>query len=92
MIGELNYEETRYQIAPGDRLTFVSDGVVEATNQEGELLGFDRAAPLADKSAAAIADAAQQWGQEDDITVLTLIREIVGARANTQLPMPSLSL
>jgi phosphoserine phosphatase RsbU/P len=92
MVGELSYEETRYQIAPGDRLTFVSDGVVEATNPKGELLGFDRAASLAGNSAAAIADAAQQWGQEDDITVLTLIREIVGARANTQLSVPSLSL
>jgi serine phosphatase RsbU (regulator of sigma subunit) len=31
MIGKLSYEETLYQIAPGDKLTFVSDGVVEAT-------------------------------------------------------------
>jgi sigma-B regulation protein RsbU (phosphoserine phosphatase) len=34
MISEASYEETRYQIAHGDRLTFVSDGVVEATNPQ----------------------------------------------------------
>jgi serine phosphatase RsbU (regulator of sigma subunit) len=38
LLAEANYEETHYQIVPGDRLTFVSDGVIEATNPEGELL------------------------------------------------------
>ena len=52
----------------------MSDGVVEARNPQGELLGFDRMAALTVKPAAAIANAAQQWGQEDDITVLTVQR------------------
>jgi hypothetical protein len=36
------------------------------------LLGFERMAALTVRPAAEIADAAQRWGQEDDITVLTV--------------------
>jgi serine phosphatase RsbU (regulator of sigma subunit) len=61
-------------VAPGDKLTFLSDGVVEARNAAGELFGFDRAAAISTQTAEAIAEAAQAYGQEDDITVLTLIR------------------
>ena len=60
------------EIQATSALTFLSDGVVEARNPQGELLGFDRMAALTVQPAAAIAEAAQQWGQEDDITVLTV--------------------
>jgi len=53
-------------------VTFMSDGVVEARDSRGELLGFERMAALTSKTAAEIAEAAQRWGQEDDITVLTV--------------------
>jgi hypothetical protein len=53
-------------------LTVITDGVVEARNLAGELFGFDRTAALAAQPAEQIANAAQQFGQEDDITVLTL--------------------
>ncbi len=36
------YETTEFCLAPGSRLTFYSDGVVEAQNQRGELFGFER--------------------------------------------------
>ena len=75
MIAEASFAETRYQIDPGDRLTFVSDGVVEATNPEGELYGFDRTRAISNQTAKTIAEAARQFGQEDDITVLTVTRE-----------------
>jgi sigma-B regulation protein RsbU (phosphoserine phosphatase) len=64
------YAETEIRMA--GRITLLSDGVVEARNAKGELLGFDRMAALTAKPAAEIADAAQRWGQDDDITVLTL--------------------
>ena len=32
------YEPTRFYLAPGSRITFYSDGVVEAQNPKGELL------------------------------------------------------
>jgi serine phosphatase RsbU (regulator of sigma subunit) len=41
------FAETRYQKARGDRLTFVSDGVVEASNPNGELHGLARTRPSA---------------------------------------------
>ena len=74
--GEASYAETRYQIAPNDRLTFVSDGVVEATNPQGELYGFERTEAISNQPAKAIAEAATQFGQEDDITVLSVTRTV----------------
>jgi serine phosphatase RsbU (regulator of sigma subunit) len=57
---------------PGDRLTFVSDGVVEARSKSGELFGFERTRQISCEPAEAIAKAAQRFGQEDDITVVTI--------------------
>jgi serine phosphatase RsbU (regulator of sigma subunit) len=74
MITLASYEEARCQIAPGDRLSFVSDGVIEATSPTGELYGFDRTAAISTQPASGIAQAAQAFGQEDDITVLTVTR------------------
>jgi hypothetical protein len=73
---EAAYSETEYD-AHGRTVTFLSDGVVEAQDLSGELLGFERMAALTVKPAAEIADAAQSWGQEDDITVLTVRRALV---------------
>jgi serine phosphatase RsbU (regulator of sigma subunit) len=66
------YTEASLQLDPGDKLTFLSDGVVEARNAVGELFGFDRTRQLSSRAAQQIADAAVQFGQQDDITVLTL--------------------
>jgi len=61
-------------LAVNQKLVLLSDGVVEARSATGKLLGFDRMAALTLKSAREIADTAQAFGQEDDITVLTLAR------------------
>jgi phosphoserine phosphatase RsbU/P len=82
LVAEANYAETRYTIAVGDGLTFVSDGVLEATNAKGELFGFERTQSISTESANRIAKAAELFGQEDDITVLTLTRENIGAAAS----------
>jgi hypothetical protein len=74
ILADASYEEQRYELAPSDRLTFISDGVVEARNSHGELLGFERMDGLSGKPAADIAETAQRWGQQDDITVLTVAR------------------
>jgi phosphoserine phosphatase RsbU/P len=75
------YETREFYLAPGSRLTFYSDGVVEAQNQRGELLGFERAQELSTQPAAAIVRAAQKFGQEDDITVVTIARDAEAASA-----------
>jgi Stage II sporulation protein E (SpoIIE) len=69
---EATYSETRFELDGGDRLTLVTDGVVEARNPSGELFGFIRTRDVSGLSAGKIADAAQAFGQDDDITVLTL--------------------
>jgi sigma-B regulation protein RsbU (phosphoserine phosphatase) len=79
MLTGVSYELITTQLMPGDRLTFVSDGVVEAQNRSGELLGFDRTQELSTQSAAEIAEIANRFGQVDDITVVTI--EFVGSPA-----------
>jgi serine phosphatase RsbU (regulator of sigma subunit) len=66
------YSESQLQLAPGDSLTFLSDGVVEARNAAGELFGFERTRQISSRAAEQIAEAAVAFGQQDDITVLTV--------------------
>jgi phosphoserine phosphatase RsbU/P len=68
------YEESCFFLDRNSCLTFVSDGVVEARGASGELFGFERTLRLSNSGANAIAQAAIDFGQEDDITVLTLTR------------------
>lgn len=73
------YPEGSFKLCPGAQLTLLTDGVVEAQKPSGELFGFDRATAISTQGADAIAAAAQSFGQEDDITVVTL------AMAGTEL-------
>ena len=71
IIAGVEYAET---VVQGARFTFVSDGVVEAANAKNELFGFERTREISGKSAQEIVDAAKAWGQNDDITVVTVRR------------------
>jgi serine phosphatase RsbU (regulator of sigma subunit) len=73
-LAEMKYEEVRLYLHPGDRILLLSDGVVEARKPTGELFGFDRVHNLSNQSAFYLAEAAKAFGQEDDITVLTVRR------------------
>jgi hypothetical protein len=68
------YAEQRMELEPGDTLTLLSDGVVEARDARGALFGFERTRAISRRAAAEIAEAAQEFGQEDDITVLSITR------------------
>jgi HAMP domain-containing protein len=74
VLPDVVYEEVQLYLHPGDRLLLLSDGVVEARRPSGELFGFDRVHNLSNQSAFYIADAAKDFGQEDDITVVTVRR------------------
>ncbi len=74
IVEEGSYQETSYSLAAGDRLTFISDGVVEATNEKRELFGFERVQAISHQPTQAIAEAAKKFGQEDDISVLSVTR------------------
>ena len=71
VVAGIEYGEIAVQ---GKCFMLVSDGVVEAANAAGELFGFDRTREISGKSASEIADAAKAWGQNDDITVVTVRR------------------
>lgn len=75
------YETTEFHLASGSRLTFYSDGVVEAQRPNGELFGFERAREVSMKPAAEIVETAKRFGQEDDITVVTVTRTAAVATA-----------
>jgi len=78
IVADLEYAEKTIEVE-GGCLTFVSDGVVEAANAKGELFGFDRTREMSTRTAQQIADAAKAWGQNDDITVVTVTRGEVGS-------------
>jgi hypothetical protein len=77
----VRYETTEFWLEPNSRLVFYSDGVVEAQNSKGELFGFDRGCELSTQPAASIVEAAKQFGQQDDITVVTIQRVAAFATA-----------
>lgn len=77
-LGSFECEEfpvSRMKLNPGDHLIFASDGIVEATDRNGNLFGFDRLAALLQqpRTAAELAEAAQHFGQQDDISVVSIV-------------------
>jgi hypothetical protein len=77
------YLESRFQQEENEQLTLVTDGVIEARAPSGELFGFERTAGIAALSAGEISATAQKFGQDDDITVLTLTRLPVEAKPSS---------
>ena len=67
-----SYELVRGTLDPDEPIVLLSDGVLEARSSSGELYGFERLRQISTLPAGAIAAAAKDFGQEDDITVLTI--------------------
>ena len=78
------YKESAFQLETNSQLTLVTDGVVEARARSGELFGFERTSVASTQSAASIAQSALNFGQEDDITVVTILRR--GAESAAAVP------
>jgi phosphoserine phosphatase RsbU/P len=72
VVSGIEFETSTRKLEPGASLALISDGVVEARNASGELFGFERTAAISTESAENIARVASTFGQEDDITVLTV--------------------
>jgi serine phosphatase RsbU (regulator of sigma subunit) len=81
--------ESQFLLEPGEALTFLSDGVVEARNSSGELFGFERMLRISGSGAEAIAKAAVEFGQDDDITGLRLTRLAVGEDSALPSTLPA---
>jgi hypothetical protein len=92
MIENAEFSAMRFQLQENDRLILMSDGVVEAQDAHGHLFGFDRIQEMMKKpvTAAEVATAAQTFGQQDDISVLRIVR--VANDATKESMEPALAL
>jgi serine phosphatase RsbU (regulator of sigma subunit) len=83
------YESITIHLQAGETLTLLTDGVLEARGPRGELYGYDRLSTLmqAQPTVQQIVDAACSFGQDDDITVLS-----VALTADTESPDARLEL
>lgn len=70
----VKFEQVTLNLKHRDRLLLITDGVIEAKNARNELFGFNRARSISHLPAAFIVRAAEIFGQEDDITVLSIAR------------------
>lgn len=76
VIAGAEYSLMRFKLAVGDTLLLMSDGIVEAMDDDGQLFGFNRIHDLlrTTTNAAELATAAQIFGQKDDISVISVTR------------------
>ena len=88
VIAGVEYEQVTYHLNQGDRLVFLSDGVVEAQSSTGELFGFERTQQVSNESARYIAQTARHFGQTDDITVISIYIASRTAKQKTEQPVP----
>jgi Stage II sporulation protein E (SpoIIE)/GAF domain len=72
LVADQVYSTKFSRLDPGQQMVLMSDGVPEARSATGELYGFARLPSLTCQAASQIAEAARHYGQEDDITVLTI--------------------
>jgi phosphoserine phosphatase RsbU/P len=70
------FSETTVSFTSGSVVTLVSDGVVEAANPRRELFGFARTREISTLSAEKIVESSRAWGQNDDITVVTIRKKL----------------
>ena len=84
ILDEVNYQETRIVLSPGDQIIFYTDGIVEAMNEKEEMFGFERLLATVEESSAQSAEAllnrilsrirkfCGSTAQHDDLTVIVL--------------------
>jgi Stage II sporulation protein E (SpoIIE) len=84
------YEETEFDLHEGDHFALYTDGLLEARSESGEIFSFQRLDELfaTVPDAAKATEAAVRFGQDDDITVLTLTRLGSGEQSSTRLSAP----
>ena len=89
----VSYEETLIRFGVGDHFALYTDGLLEARNQAGEIYSFARLQTLfsTNPNAAQATEAAVNFGQDDDITVLTLTRLATNEEMTTKLKAPPLA-
>ena len=92
VVSSVRYEKTTIKLAVGDRLTVYTDGLLEARRASGEIFGFARLKELiaSGPDATRALETAVAFGQQDDITVLTLTRLATGVESTVTIKVPQL--
>jgi hypothetical protein len=87
------YEEYCFKLQVGDHFALYTDGLLEARNHAGELYGFERLEKLfaTRPNATQATEAAVRFGQDDDITVLTLTRLAKAEESSASHSAPKLA-
>ena len=88
-----SYAEKSVVLKEGDHFALYTDGLLEARNVSGEIFSFERLNELFAKkpNAAEATEEAVHFGQDDDITVLTLTRLRTGQQSTTTMILPVLA-
>jgi hypothetical protein len=83
LLPDTAYEEETLTLPANSQLSLYTDGLLEARNAAGELYGFERLNILFNSSPTATraTEEAVAFGQDDDITVLTLTRILTHSTA-----------
>jgi hypothetical protein len=87
ILSEPEFSTCSFMLREEDSLVLMSDGVVEAQNAHKDLFGFQKISELLQKQATPreLTEAAQEFGQEDDILILQIRRDIIhGAKVHAE--------
>jgi serine phosphatase RsbU (regulator of sigma subunit) len=85
LMPDMFYEEIQGRLSPGDSLVLTSDGLAEAHAPNGDMYGTERLRQALSQANGDMVSATLQahtdfvgpgWEQEDDITMVTLAREL----------------
>lgn len=73
------FSVANFHLSERDHLVLISDGVIEATDAKSHLFGFEHVQEILkhEGTAADIANAAERFGQQDDISVISVYRMAV---------------
>jgi len=84
ILDDVNYEETRLQLEPADKVVFYTDGIVEAMNKREQIYGFEKLQEVVKTSRAetaedlmsdiitSVSDFTGAVPQHDDLTVIVV--------------------
>ena len=94
LLPSTSYDELSIHLHAGDQLSLYTDGLLEARDTAGELYGFERLHALfaSRPSAQQASEVAVAFGQDDDITVVTLTRLAAGEESTTSVTTPFLAV
>ena len=101
LMAGMTFEENEIVVEMGDCVLLYSDGIVEAHDPAGQMVGFERlrewvmAPPSGERLIPALLQQLAEftgsaWEQEDDITMVTIERALAGTQLLCAFSVPSM--